>query len=115
ADMRAHEELAHMNRDLGVPEESDFTGQFSAQLTMQDLGPKIYWYQRHEPERLRRTRYLMGAQGYVNAKLTGRYTIDRNTAIGFRPFFDPGTGEYDPVLCARYDIPPDMLPDLLDL
>jgi xylulokinase len=61
ADMRAYEELAHMNHDLGASADSAFTGQFSAQLTMQDLGPKIYWYQRHEPERWRRTRYLLGA------------------------------------------------------
>lgn len=115
ADMRAHEELAHMNRDLGISRDRDFAGQFSAELTMQDLGPKIYWYQRHEPERWQRTRYLMGAQGFVNAKLTGRYAVDRNTAIGYRPFFDPSTGNYDPIVCARYGVPVEMLPELVEM
>jgi xylulokinase len=115
ADMRAHEELAHMNSDLGVPGDHEFTGQLSAQLTMQDLGPKIYWFQRHEPERWRRTRYLMGAQGFVNAKLTGRYVVDRNTAIGYRPFFDPATGSYDPIVSSRFGVPIEMLPELVDM
>jgi len=104
-----------MNQDLGVFSNGAFTGQLSAQLTMQDLGPKIYWFQRHEPERWRRTRFLMGAQGFINAKLTGRYVVDRNTAIGYRPFFDPSTSSYDPIICSRFGVSIDMLPELVDL
>lgn len=115
ADMRAHEELAHMNRDLGLTADREVSGAWTPQLTMQDLGPKIFWFQRNEPERWRRTRYLLGAQGYINAKLTGRYTIDSTTASGFRPFYDFATGGYDPVVCTRFGVPVEMLPEIVNM
>jgi xylulokinase len=114
ADTRAHHEMEEMNRDLTPSGDRAASGQFSAGLTLQDLGPKILWYQRHEPERWRRTRSLLGAQAYVVAKLTGRQVIDATTAVGFRPFFDPVRREWDALTCSRYDVSLDILPEIIE-
>lgn len=118
SDTRAHHEMVRMNDDLSSLDmlgKAHGEGQFAELLTLQDLGPKIIWFQQHEPERWRRTRALLGAQGFVNAKLTGRYTIDRTSAVGFRPFFDTATSEWDPLLCSRYGIPLEILPELVEM
>lgn len=115
SDTRAHEELGRMNSDLFLGQTIAANGQFSPGLTLQDLGPKIVWYQQHEPERWRRTRGLLGAQSYVVAKLTGNQVVDVVTAIGYRPFFNPETKSWDPLVCGRYDVPSDMLPTIIDL
>jgi xylulokinase len=115
SDTRAHTEMGRMNRELSLNGKVEAGGQFSAGLTLQDLGPKIVWYQQHEPERWQRTRAILGAQAYVVAKLTGRQVIDANTAIGFRPFFDPASRSWDTLTCARYDVPLEMLPQIIEM
>lgn len=115
ADTRAHAELERMNRELSLNGKVAASGQFSTGLTLQDLGPKIVWYQQHEPERWRRTRAILGAQAYVVSKLTGQQVIDANTAIGYRPFFDPARRDWDALACARYGIPLEILPRILEM
>ena len=68
ADTRAHDEIVQMNERLA--------GQGMSPVTAQDVGPKIVWFRDHEPERWQRTRVILGAQGYIIAKLTGRYVLD---------------------------------------
>jgi xylulokinase len=114
ADTRAHDEMGEMNRDL-APSGGSVSGQFSLDLTLHDLGPKIVWYQRHEPERWRRTRSLLSAQAYVVARLTGRQVIDATTAVGFRPFYDPLRREWDALTCSRYDVPLEILPEVIEM
>ena len=115
ADTRAHAEMQQMNLDMGSIGPSDFDGQLSPALTLQDLGPKIRWFQQHEPERWRRTRSILGAQAYITAKLTGEHVMDANTAIGYRPFFDAARREWDPLTCARYDVPMEILPTIVEM
>jgi xylulokinase len=115
ADTRAHSIMERMNADLSLDAGIGASGQFSMDLTLQDLGPKIVWYQQHEPERWRRTRAILGAQSFVVAKLTGRHVIDSVTAIGSRPFFDPATRQWDALTCARYDVPLEILPEIIEM
>ena len=115
ADTRAHAEMEQMNRDLGMTDGTGLHGELAAALTLQDLGPKIYWYQQHEPERWQKTRALVGAQSYVILKLTGRHVVDAITAIGFRPFLDPVRREWDALTCDRYGIPLEMLPEIIGM
>ena len=115
SDTRAHVEMRRMNEELALNGSVATSGQFSAALTLQDLGPKIVWFQQHEPERWQRTRAILGAQAYVVAKLTGRLVIDAGTAIGFRPFFDPVRRQWDALTCARYGIPLEILPQVVEM
>ncbi len=115
ADTRAHAEMERMNDDLSLGGDVAVSGQFSAALTLQDLGPKIIWYQQNEPERWKRTRALLGGQAYVVAKLTGHHIIDHVTAVGYRPFFDTATRAWDPLVCSRYGVPLEILPRIIDM
>jgi xylulokinase len=104
-DTRAGAEIAALNQQLAL------VGQ--ATLTAQDVGPKIAWFRAHEPDRWRRTRKIVSANGYLVARLTGRYTIDHTTAAGFRPFFDAAHRTWNASVCARYDLPLAYLPEVL--
>jgi len=115
SDTRAHDEMDRLNEELALGGTVAANGQFSPGLTLQDLGPKIVWYQQHEPERWRRTRGLLGAQAYAIAKLTANHVVDVVTAIGYRPFFNPNTKTWDPLVCSRYDVPIDILPTIIDM
>jgi xylulokinase len=103
-DTRARAEMLAMNQTL------DLVG--TDTLSAQDAGPKIVWFRDHEPEHWRRTYKIVSAHGYVVARLTGRYTIDYTTAVGFRPFFD-GRG-WDAAMCARYQVPLACMPDVVE-
>ena len=105
-DTRAGAEIAAMNQQLGL------VGQSA--LTAQDVGPKIAWFRAHEPDRWRQTRKILSANGYLVARLTGRHTIDYITAGGFRPFFDAVHRTWNASVCARYDLPPACLPEVLE-
>ncbi len=107
ADTRAHAELTAMNVDMagaGLPP-----------LVAHDVGPKVIWFREHEPVQWRRTRAITGAQGFVIAKLTGRYVIDAFTAGGMRPFFDFNTRDWDVLQCDRYDVSRSLLPDVVEM
>jgi xylulokinase len=115
ADTRAHAQMMRMNQELGMGQHPSVVGEFTPELTLQDLGPKIVWYQQHEPERWRQTRQILGAQPFITRKLTGRNVMDLGTAIGFRPFFDPVRREWDLRVCERYGLPLALLPDLMEM
>lgn len=115
ADTRAHAVMDRMNDELSLGDRTATSGEFAPQLTLQDLGPKIVWFQQHEPDRWRQTRAILGAQSYVVAKLTGQHVLDSITAIGSRPFYNPATRSWDPMLCAKYDVPLDLLPDIIEM
>lgn len=106
SDTRAGAEITWMTDRLGLGTD---TG-----LRAQDAGPKILWFREHEPERWRRTRRLTSAHGYVVAKLTGRYTIDVGTARQYRPFFDAAGRTWDTATCDLFELPIDLLPDIVE-
>lgn len=105
ADTRAHAEMARMNDQLAAPG--------APPLLAQDVGPKIVWFRDHEPARWQRTRSILGAQGYVIARLTGRHVVDAFTATGLRPFFDLDRGGWDVLACTRFEMPIEFLPDIV--
>lgn len=106
SDTRAGSENGWMTERLGWDADS--------RLRAQDAGPKILWFREHEPERWQRTHRVMSAHGYVVAKLTGRYTIDVGTARQYRPFFDWASRAWNPVICALFDVPIEVLPDVVE-
>ena len=79
-------------------------------LTAQDIGPKLLWFQRHEPDLWRQTRLVLGASGFVVWRLTGEAVIDDTCAMGYRPFFDERTRGWHADRCALIDLDPAWLP-----
>jgi xylulokinase len=106
-DLRAHDQMAEMNARLAADGKPP--------LVAHDVGPKIVWFREHEPARWDRTRMILGAQGYVIAKLTGRAVIDAVTAIGMRPFFDLDRRAWDVMQCDRAGVPIDVLPEVVEM
>ncbi len=74
--------------------------------------PKIAWLVQNEPDVVRRTHFFMQANGYVNFKLTGQFTIDRSHASLFQ-CYDMGLGDWSDELCAMLDLPREKLPPVV--
>lgn len=107
ADTRADAELVEINRYLqeyGDPP-----------VIAHDAGPKIVWFRDHEPARWRRTHAILGAQGYVIGKLTGRYVVDSVTALGYRPFVHGDGLTWHAEHCDHFGVPAAFLPDLVEM
>jgi xylulokinase len=107
ADTRAHDEMTMMNRHLA--------GRGLRPTVAHDVGPKIVWFRDHEPDQWQKTRSIIGAQGYVAFKLTGRTVIDQFTSLGFHPFIDPDRYEWDAVTCDLFGIPSEFLPEVVQM
>lgn len=105
-DTRAKQEISDlmvMLADRGDP--------CSPPLVSQDIGPKLLWYQRHEPALWAQTRRVLGAGGYIVWQLTGQAVMDNSTANGYRPFFDPANGgHWRADRCALIGLDPAWLP-----
>lgn len=106
-DTRAAVEIAELNDLLG--EEAIFarTGQ---ELSAQSVGPKVLWYQKHQPELFRKTRKIVTATTYLVFRLTGRFVVDNYTAPYFTPFFDVHERAWLPEWVERI-CPLDWLPE----
>jgi xylulokinase len=74
--------------------------------------PKIAWLVENEPEVVQRTHFFMQANGYVNLKLTGKFTVDRSHASLFQ-CYDMALGDWSDELCAMLGLPRDKLPPVV--
>ena len=52
------------------------------------LGPKLAWLARHEPESLKKTRWLLQSHSFIAQRLTGEVAFDLSTAALCLPLFD---------------------------
>lgn len=105
ADTRAHAEMVRMNEQLASSE--------SSALVAHDVGPKIVWFRDHEPARWQRIHSILSTQGYVIAKLTGRYVIDSFSAMGMRPFINLPRNGWDVDNCDRFGVAIELLPEIV--
>jgi xylulokinase len=108
-DTRADKEIREIEEKLGREVIFAKTGQ---DLSSQSCCPKILWIRKNEPEVWAKTSKIVTASGYLVYKLTGRYTQDIYTAIGFAPIFDLKKRTWDPAL-AGFITEMDKLPELL--
>jgi len=77
-DARAHREITEIKAQL---DEADILRRTGSAITQQSIGPKLLWLRRHEPEVMRRARYLMGSYDFIVYHLTGVLSIERNWAL----------------------------------
>jgi xylulokinase len=107
SDTRTIAEVAEMNERLA--------GEDSPALSAESVGPKILWFRAHEPDRWQQTASIMGAQGYVILRLTGRHVIDSVTATGMKPFLKLDGRGWDIENCNRFGVPVTILPEIVDM
>ncbi|MGD9139411.1 MAG: FGGY family carbohydrate kinase, partial [Desulfobacterales bacterium] len=107
-DTRAETEIREIEAQLGREAIFAKTGQ---DLSSQSCCPKIRWIQKNEPEVWEKTSKILTATGYLVYKLTGRYTLDIYSAIGYAPIFDLARKTWDPSL-ADFIMEMEKLPEL---
>ncbi len=84
-DTRAGKEIEELTAAIGADAIFERCGQL---LSAQSVGPKVLWYQRHQPQLFRKTRKIVTAATYLVFRLTGRFAVDYYVAPYFTPFFD---------------------------
>jgi len=108
-DTRAGEEIREIEEKVGREVIFAKTGQ---DLSSQSCCPKIRWIQKNEPRVWEKTAKVLTATGYLVYKLTGLYTLDIYSAIGFAPIFDIAAKKWDSSM-ASYITDMEKLPELL--
>ena len=84
-DTRAAQEIEELTERIGADLIFERSGQH---LSAQSVGPKVLWYQRHQPQLFKKTRKILTAASYLVFRLTGRFVVDNYVAPYFSPFFD---------------------------
>ncbi len=78
SDARAVDEIAEQRLKT---DEADILTRTGSPITQQSIGPKLAWLRTHELAVMRRAVRLMGSYEYINSRLTGQYTVERNWAL----------------------------------
>ena len=76
-DSRCIDQAAELNEKIG---EERLMSEFGTRLTIEHFGPKILWVKENEPEIFARTKHITFASGFLTARLTGNYYVDRYSA-----------------------------------
>ncbi len=93
-------------------DETAFLARTGQAVTQQLIAPRLHWLAAHEPEIVARTATILGSYDYVNGKLTGRRTVERNWALE-AGFVDLATHRTAPDLVALTGLDPAVLPQLV--
>ena len=72
-DRRSEEECAWLAEHVGRERIFEITG---TRLDPYYVYPELLWMKRHEPEAFQKAEILLQVNGYINYKLTGRYSLD---------------------------------------
>ena len=98
-DARATQEIAYLNEYYGEEKVREL---FGHPLCSDDIGPKILWIRRNEPEIYEKTYKFLTGSSYITAKLTGEYVIDQFLArSSFSPMYD-ADGRIVPSQCGPF-------------
>jgi xylulokinase len=73
---------------------------------------RLEWWKKYHPEVVSRAKYFLGWIDFLTYRMTGRVVLDHSTASSYM-VYDLATKSWDRARAAEYDIPPDMLPELL--
>jgi xylulokinase len=77
-DSRAFAEVDEFKTRVDEDEMFKRTG---SMITQQSIGPKLLWLARNEPDTLKNTTWVMGSYDYINFRLTGKPSLERNWAL----------------------------------
>lgn len=108
-DQRCTKQAAELNEAVGEAGMQEWAGQ---NMDIEVFGPKILWIRENEPEIFQRTFKFTIASGFLTARLTGRYCVDRYSAMAAQPMLNRRTMRWDEEMC-RLVCPKEMLPDIM--
>jgi xylulokinase len=108
-DARCVRELEELSAEI---DETAFLAATGQGVTQQLVAPKLRWIARHEPEIFARAKHVLGSYDYINARLTGRLTIERNWALE-AGFVSLASHALDPKLTALSGLPASAFPPLV--
>lgn len=109
-DTRSIKQVQKLNRDIG---EEKLTSVCGGLLTIESFGAKILWVKENQPEVFSRTRHITFASGYINAKLTGKFAVDKYSATAATPMIDTKELAWNEEMCS-FICPSDMLPKIVE-
>lgn len=109
SDTRASEEVKEMNNELG---DKYILRKTKNSLSTQFAGPRILWFKKNEPNKFDKTSKIVTTSNYLVYKLTGNLVLDYPQAAFFGPFFDYPDISWDEKILGKFDVSPDLLPDL---
>lgn len=107
-DSRCMDQVAELNEKIG---DERLLSRFGTKLTVEHFGPKILWVKENEPEIFAKTKHITFASGFLTARLTGNYYVDRYSASAAFPMVNPQTMEWDDEFCDMV-CPKEMLPEI---
>lgn len=107
-DTRALNEITYIEELFG---NDALVKKYGSGISSQSAAAKIMWIKNNEPEIYEKTYKFVTGATYLNAKLTGRFVIDKYTATAWVPLYDIKSEDWDedtlPLFCRR-----DQLADL---
>ncbi len=109
-DARTVEEIEWFRSVVDDKEYFRITG---GSVNQQSIPPKLRWLSSHEPEVFRAARWFLGSYDYVNYRLTGNLSIERNWALE-SGFLDLVTGDWHVPYMEAVGVRPGQFPALRD-
>lgn len=83
------------------------------ELNTESFGPKILWVKENEPWVFERTKHITFASGYINARLTGNFAVDKYSVTSATPMINNNTYTWDDELTS-FVCDKEMLPKVAD-
>lgn len=109
-DTRSAPQIEELNRTIGVNRIKEVCVN---QLSVDSIGPKILWIKQNEPEIYERTAHFTMTQGFLLAKLTDQYVLDKYSACGAAPMYNHHTKTWDNDL-TKFVTEKERLPRIVD-
>jgi len=100
-DNRAVEQIERLNQEFGWG------------FTSQDIIPKLLWIKENEPDHYKKIRYVLNSHSFISYKLTGRFSVDHDTATIYGAVYDIASRSWRQDRMERIGLNPDVLPPLV--
>lgn len=105
-DSRSQKQVQDLKNEIG---EDVMMEKCGAVVDQESFGPKIRWIHDNEPEIFKKTRHFTIASGFLTARLTGEYYVDRYSASAALPMYDTRNccwnEELTPYVCSVDQLP----------
>jgi xylulokinase len=109
-DRRSTDELEFLDRTIGSQRVFEISGN---RLDTYFMLSELLWFRRHHPELMEKTYKILQANGYVNLKLTGEFTIDSSN-LSLTQINDLKGNCWSRELAEAIDVDPSVLPQVYD-
>ncbi|MDD2960331.1 MAG: FGGY-family carbohydrate kinase [Lachnospiraceae bacterium] len=108
-DTRCVAQADELNQKIGI---QCLEEEYGTACTIEHFGPKILWVREHEPEVFQKTKHITFASGFLVARLTGNYCVDRYSASSALPMINSDTTEWKDETCSMV-CPKELLPKIM--